>query len=238
MPCLPCHDAAVATGGIAMKFRTLVVGAFAYTLSLTSTQAVPLVTNGDFETPLVPAGSFTDFAAASPLLTGWTVLGADVAVVSGSYPNTPAQSGNQWLDLMGLDVAGGGSITQTIATTTGQQYNVSFWVGNITSLPGTTSTVDFKVNGNLVLSATNSTPNIVLGWQQFTTSFIATGSSTLIGFFNGDTYPPDVNNGLDNIVIEAANTPLPAALPLFASGLGALGWLGWRRKRKPATVAA
>jgi hypothetical protein len=27
-------------------------------------------------------------------------------------------------------------------------------------------------------------------------------------------------------------TPLPAALPLFATGLGALGLLGWRRKRK------
>ena len=30
-------------------------------------------------------------------------------------------------------------------------------------------------------------------------------------------------------------TPLPAALPLFATGLGALGLLAWRRKRK-ATV--
>jgi hypothetical protein len=29
-----------------------------------------------------------------------------------------------------------------------------------------------------------------------------------------------------------AATPLPAALPLFATGLGALGLLGWRRKRK------
>jgi hypothetical protein len=33
-------------------------------------------------------------------------------------------------------------------------------------------------------------------------------------------------------------TPLPAALPLFASGLGALGLLGWRRKRKLALAAA
>jgi hypothetical protein len=34
-----------------------------------------------------------------------------------------------------------------------------------------------------------------------------------------------------------AATPLPAALPLFASGLGALGLLGWRRKRTARSVA-
>ena len=34
--------------------------------------------------------------------------------------------------------------------------------------------------------------------------------------------------------IAADATPLPAALPLFATGLGALGLLGWRRKRKQA----
>jgi len=33
------------------------------------------------------------------------------------------------------------------------------------------------------------------------------------------------------------NTPLPAALPLFASGAGVLGYFGWRRKRKKATAA-
>src|SRR5262245_4868001 len=33
-------------------------------------------------------------------------------------------------------------------------------------------------------------------------------------------------------------TPLPAALPLFAGGLGALGLLGWRRKRRAAALAA
>jgi hypothetical protein len=35
-----------------------------------------------------------------------------------------------------------------------------------------------------------------------------------------------------------AETPLPAALPLFATGLGALGVFGWRRKRKKAVAAA
>jgi hypothetical protein len=37
---------------------------------------------------------------------------------------------------------------------------------------------------------------------------------------------------------SVTTTPIPAALPLFASGLGVLGLLGWRRKRKAAAVAA
>ncbi len=37
---------------------------------------------------------------------------------------------------------------------------------------------------------------------------------------------------LDVITGTPTATPLPATLPLFASGLGALGLLGWRRKRK------
>jgi hypothetical protein len=39
--------------------------------------------------------------------------------------------------------------------------------------------------------------------------------------------------------LEIGTTPLPAALPLFATGLGAIGLLGWRRKRKnTAAIAA
>ena len=39
-----------------------------------------------------------------------------------------------------------------------------------------------------------------------------------------------------NVVINA--TPLPATLPLLASGLGALGLFGWRRKKKATAQAA
>jgi hypothetical protein len=37
---------------------------------------------------------------------------------------------------------------------------------------------------------------------------------------------------------QGSSTPLPAALPLFASGLGVMGLLGWRRKRKRAAASA
>lgn len=42
--------------------------------------------------------------------------------------------------------------------------------------------------------------------------------------------------GLSHFTIYAVTTvvPLPAALPLFASGLGLLGFMGWRRKQRPA----
>ena len=43
---------------------------------------------------------------------------------------------------------------------------------------------------------------------------------------------------LDITYSVSASTPLPAALPLFASGLGALGLLGWRRKRKAQAARA
>jgi hypothetical protein len=37
---------------------------------------------------------------------------------------------------------------------------------------------------------------------------------------------------------NANAVPLPAALPLFVSGLGALGWFGWRRKKKAEALTA
>jgi hypothetical protein len=43
-------------------------------------------------------------------------------------------------------------------------------------------------------------------------------------------------SGLDSWSVAA--TPLPAALPLFATGLGGLGLLGWRRRRKSHAAVA
>jgi PEP-CTERM motif len=39
-------------------------------------------------------------------------------------------------------------------------------------------------------------------------------------------------------IAQVSQTPLPATLPLLATGLGAIGLLGWRRKRKATAIAA
>jgi len=47
----------------------------------------------------------------------------------------------------------------------------------------------------------------------------------------------EFSDGIANVSAGSA-TPLPAALPLFATGLGGLGLLGWRRKKRAAALAA
>ena len=48
----------------------------------------------------------------------------------------------------------------------------------------------------------------------------------------------NVENGSGFITSTVAAVPLPAALPLFATGLAALGLLAWRRKRQQQINAA
>ena len=49
--------------------------------------------------------------------------------------------------------------------------------------------------------------------------------------------PNAANNASGTITASPATVPLPSTLPLFAAGLGALGLLAWRRKRKAQAAA-
>ena len=66
---------------------------------------------------------------------------------------------------------------------------------------------------------------------------------TSIVFDNTNTENGAGNIRIDDINVSAyvqsgglGETPLPGTLPLFASGLGMLGLLGWRRKRKASAA--
>jgi hypothetical protein len=58
-------------------------------------------------------------------------------------------------------------------------------------------------------------------------AFFGVSSDTAFSSFTIGDWPQV--GALDNLAYSA--TPLPAALPLFATGLGAMGLLGWWRKR-------
>ena len=59
----------------------------------------------------------------------------------------------------------------------------------------------------------------------------------LAGYESGYTYNR-VTLGGTGEADPLGTTPLPAALPLFATALGGLGLLGWRRKRKNTAAIA
>jgi hypothetical protein len=108
---------------------------------------------------------------------------------------------------------------------------------------GTDSTFGFPPTtaASWVIQAKDSTGNDFLQFF-FTTPLITPpNEGSLVGFNGGHVFSSlvevncnttcETSPSLD-IVGDLVPTPLPAALPLFATGIGALGLLGWRRKQK------
>ena len=67
------------------------------------------------------------------------------------------------------------------------------------------------------------------------------GDEFITAFFgNGELYsaflPAGETTDLSPVDILNAPIPLPAAFPLFGTGLAVLGFIGWRRKRKAAAA--
>lgn len=190
------------------------------------------VNNGSFENPGVGVGSFASYGGGSTAITGWTVVGNQVAVISSSYVESGitfnSQSGAAWLDLTGAgsNQASNG-VTQDVATIIGQLYRLSFYVGSATNNSNIlASTVDLSIAGGTRVGFTNTTaPLTSMNWQQFTVDFVATGALTNISFFNGSS-PNNNLSGLDNVTLEVIPAPGAAAL-LGLSGLLAAG----RRRR-------
>ncbi|MGA2137094.1 MAG: DUF642 domain-containing protein [Bryobacteraceae bacterium] len=170
-----------------------------------------LIQNGSFEKPVIPAGTFTNFDTGAATLTGWQVVGAtgNVSIVSttliGNGFTFPAAVGQQWLDLTGDGSNSATGVQQTVATTPGTTYTLTFYVGNPNDPGGplgTTSTLNVFVNGTQTFSITNlaGAGLTSIFWQKYTTTIVAASSETTIAFMNGDGQT-DNTNGLDGITL-------------------------------------
>ena len=124
---------------------------------------------------------------------------------------------------------------------------------------GSSTNFDLKSNGYVTTASLGPgswTTNLDLTTATFSETYDVTGASGdipvsmlatlwcnngMICNYSVDpvlTYPGDVTFTSDSgVFLTAGATPLRAAFPLFASGLGALGLLGWRRKRKAQAAA-
>ena len=227
----------------------LVASAVAAGLLFAQPALANLIIDPGFETPAVPAGSFSLFNTGTTF-SSWTVVGApgQVAIVSGSFQqngfNFVPAGGAQWLDLTGFNSNSATGVQQTVATTLGTTYDLSFWVGNIVNpggIFGTTSTVRVLLDGSQIFSATNSggAGSASQTWQQFTTSFVGTGAPVTLAFLNADP-SSDNSNGLDDIDLEigsAGGIPEPTDWALLLAGFGAAG-IALRTARRQALLGS
>jgi hypothetical protein len=183
--------------------------------------AANLLVNGSFETgAFVNSGAgYSQLFAGSTAMTGWTVVGTQI--VWGGPANVDAvvaPNGSYFLDLTsyGAQGAGNSGVTQTIATTIGQSYNLSLQLFN---------PIDAAAIGvNVVAGATATTLNGI-GLRSF--NFIATGTSTPITITQGAGV---FFVGLDNVSVTTNAVGAPDAgssVTLFLAGL--LGLLAVRR---------
>lgn len=174
------------------------------------------VLNGSFEFPLVPQGSFTTFNAGSTGIPGMTVLNSAVSIVNTGLTafgfRFQSNSDNQWLDLSGEGgMTTSKGISQILQTEPGEEYNLSFYVGSAygyTAAAWTNmspATVDVSIDGGSRISFTNTDlATNQMNWKLFSTVFVASGATTSIEFFYGNTGPSGPFNfacGLDDVSV-------------------------------------
>jgi hypothetical protein len=167
------------------------------------------------------------FVAAASLLAPSTAATAAPVTVDSTFTFT----GNCTIDCTGT----------AHATLVLSDYALgsSFTSSNFVSLTYQSNFMSFSVTPtqDTILSTTNGTftpplpgaEGVFIAWQVPGNSLVMILQTFTSGSWCADTALQCSDAGNNAVWTE---TPLPAALPLFATGLGALGLLGWRRKRK------
>ena len=176
---------------------------------------VNLILNGSFET-----GDFTD----------WTLFGnTGYTGVAGNFAGVNPEDGGYQAYFGPVGSTGG--ISQTITTTVGATYDISFWLYNF---GGTPSEYSAQFGTTVLTDVVNPDP---FDYTQF--SFVATATAAETGFtaFSFEQNPAYFL--LDNIVITAAAiVPEPSTLAISGvSGLLAVGYGALRRRRKAMSGA-
>ncbi|WP_077038105.1 PEP-CTERM sorting domain-containing protein [Pelomonas sp. KK5] len=211
----------------------LVAGASGAALAQTN-----LVANGGFESPTVANNSYGTFQTIS----GWT-LNSEIEIRDNRVGT--AAEGKNFAEL-DTDVANNGNgknntISQTIATVVGATYTFSFQysnrpfesVANPVSVPASSSGLHYVIgdlNGDAPAMATITDDKN--HWTTFTTTFVATSTSTLLSFAALGTVD-GFGSSLDDVrVVMTSPVPEPESYALMLAGLGAVAFVARRRPRR------
>jgi hypothetical protein len=209
--------------GISVKIRTLraaaFCGALAFCASVTAAQAATFI---DFE-DLNTGGFFINPPAGYAGLTWSGGTGTNSWAVSASsfgfFSGTQTHSGNNFV---------WNNFETNLSLSGGPFDFTSMWARIGVETSGTATVHGF----NGATEIYTQTLNLTDTYQLFSLNFDGITSWTLTDQTSGTV------TLMDDITLNGGTaTPLPAALPLFAGGLGVIGLLARRRKRKAIATA-
>ena len=167
--------------------------------------------------------------------TIYTYTGTDFTTATGTYTTSDSVSGMIDLAAPLGDNAPLGLVTpvsfsfsdgvQTITKTSANFYAIDLGT-NATGVPNAWAIVLSGTSVNRIVSDFSCTPSC-------STYGSPVLSFTDLGYISQSPNDYGLTTSTEGVwTVTTSGTPLPAALPLFAGGLGAMGLLGWRRKRK------
>jgi hypothetical protein len=203
-------------------------------LRLTDARA-GLVVNGSFEEATNAATlTYVSLSPGATNIPGWTTTNAELTWDGpqiGLTPPLSAAQGSDFLDLTGThDASPYGAVFQTLATTIGQPYQVSFELGSDKYYDSyysggvlfTAPAVTVSLNGAAAFSATNNFPTLSNYWHTWSFEFTASASNTRL-MFTGASTARLAYIGLDNVMVTAVGPTLVIALTAPDSVL--VSWL-------------
>lgn len=185
---------------------------------------------------IVTNGGFEDSTSADGHFTGWTLSGN--ADFTSANPNTfvfgNPHSGDfaAWLGPSSSD----GFLSQTLATTVGQTYTLTYWLAVDTPASPTVNDFITSFNGQTVFTQSNLAPtdshtDSADDYTKFSFSTVATSTSTPLQFgFRNDTS----EFRLDDVSVSNTTAPVPepSTLVSLAVLLSLTGAVVVARRRK------
>ena len=207
--------------------------AFAAVAAVASSASATSIANGSFKSgPAAPNGYFIELGNSSTAIPGWTVGGNSIDYINPSNPYWVAEDGHRALDLSG---SAPGSVFQTLSTTVGQAYTVSFYMAGNPDGDPVIKHLSVDINGSGAQTYAFDTTGVTysaMGWTKETYKFTATSTSSVLTFTDLTPGSP-YGAALDNVSISA---PEPATWALMLVAMAGIG--GVARARRSRLAAA
>ncbi len=180
-----------------------------------------LITNGSFETPDQPTGTWSVYGS----IPGWTTtFGPGIEIQD--HVTGLAYDGDQFVE---LDSHSHSGMLQQVAVTAGASYDLSFAYSPRPGVAATSTGIEVWFDGGLLDTIAGSGIGLSdTSWSVLNYSVIPTGNLVNLEFRAVGT-SESLGGYIDDVQLNGSTVPVPGAVVLGTLGMSLVGWLRRRQ---------